>query len=189
MQLLKADDLSVLHRAAAQARAAAVITERDRQAALAEAYARGFDAGRVRAAADGVAAAERGAAALQELVSQACRVHAEQVEATSRTMLDAALEIASWVLREEVGDGGRALVARLQECLADLLPSPTVRVAVCPGDAGAVRDWAQRHPSVQVIVEEHLSPGDAGIETDAGRVDVSVAAALRVAAECLGLTP
>lgn len=189
MRLLKAGDVEGVRADAAADRAAVLARETERQAEVAAAYASGFDDGMRRALASGAEAAPRGAAALEALLRTVEQQHAGQVQATSRTVLAAAVDIARWVLRAEVAESSRGLLARLEQSAAALLPSPTTRVRVSAGDADAVREWAARRTGVEVVVDATLPPGDAAVETDAGSIDVSVAAALRLAADSLGLDP
>ncbi len=159
-------------------------------AALAEARAAGVRAGREQALAEGAQAALRATAALEALVDVAQGTHAEQVTATSRAVLAAALDVAEWVLRHELPRDSRSLLTRLGEAAGALLPSPTTRVSVSAADEQAVRGWAQRRGgALEVTVDPALAPGDAALATDAGNVEVSVAAALRIAAETLGVDP
>jgi hypothetical protein len=51
-----------------------------------------------------------------------------------------------------------------------------------------VRGWAARH-DVDVVVDASLEPGDATYDNGAGSAEVTVAAALRIAAEALGVDP
>jgi flagellar biosynthesis/type III secretory pathway protein FliH len=188
VRVLKAGDVRAVQAVqvdAAAARAAELAAEADRQEALAAAYAAGFDDGVKRAIDLGAEAAPRGAAALETLLAEVTRLHAEEVAATSRAVLSAALDVARWVLRGEVQDSTRSLLARLDESAGALLPSPTTRVLVSAADEEAVTAWAAGRSAVTVVVDPALPPGDASVETDAGNLDVSVAAALRIAAEAL----
>jgi flagellar assembly protein FliH len=193
-RVLKAGDVAAVRRSDEQVRRerdaerlAAVRAEAARQDAVAAAYAAGLDAGRARALAEGADAAPRVAAALERLADVTAAQHAAQVGASSRAVLSAALDIAAWVLRAEVAADSRALLARLEDSAGALLPGSGTRVRVAPADADAVRAWAARRPALEVVADTTLQPGDAAVETDSGSVDVSVAAALRVAAETLGV--
>jgi flagellar assembly protein FliH len=188
VRVLKAGDVRAVQAVqvdAAAARAAELAAEAERQESLAAAYAAGFDDGVKRAVDLGAEAAPRGAAALEALLAEVSRLHAEEVAATGRAVLSAAVDVARWVLRGEVSESSRSLLARLDESAGALLPSPTTRVLVSPADEAAVTGWAAGRPAVQVVVDPSLPPGDASVETDAGNLDVSVAAALRIAAEAL----
>ena len=163
------------------------------EAAVAEAWAEGHAAGaaegRRSALAEGAHAAVRGADALEALAAAARAAHTEEVQATSRAVLAAALDVAEWVLRHELARDSRSLLTRLGEAAGALLPSPTTRVGVSRADEAAARGWAAGRAGVEVFVDPALSPGDASLDTDAGSVEVSVAAALRIAAETLGVDP
>lgn len=185
MRVLKAGDVAGVRVSEAAVRTAQLQAEAERQQALADAYAAGFDDGVRRAVAQGADAAPRGAAALEALLAQVQRLHAEEVTASGRAVLAAAVDVAEWVLRSEVSESSRSLLARLEQSASALLPSPTTRVLVSAADADAVREWAGRRNGVEVVVDPSLAQGDAGVETDAGSVDVSVAAALRIACEAL----
>ncbi len=185
MRVLKAGDVAGVRVSDAALRTAQLQAEAERQQALADAYAAGFDDGVRRAVAQGADAAPRGAAALEALLDEVRRLHAEQVAATGRAVLSAAVDVAAWVLRAEVSEGSRALLARLEQSATALLPSPTTRVLVHPDDAEAVRGWAASRSGVEVVVDPAVARGDAAVETDAGSIDVSVAAALRLAREAL----
>ena len=188
-RLLKAGDVvGVRHRVAAQA---AVVEEQRalRQGQVDAAFAAGYDEGRRSALAEGAAAALRGADALDQLAVLASEAHSAEVTTTSRAVLAAALDVAEWILRHELARDSRSLLTRLGEGAAALLPSPTTRIGVSAADAPAVRAWAVGRSGVEVHVDPARSPGDASLDTDAGSVDVSVAAALRIAAETLGVDP
>jgi flagellar biosynthesis/type III secretory pathway protein FliH len=185
VRVRKAEDVQGVRGQAVAAREGLLRAEAERQEALATAYAAGFDDGVARATALGAEASPRGAAALETLLAEVSRLHAEEVAVAGRTVLQTALEVARWVLRDEVRAGTHSLLARLEQSATELLPSPTTRVLVSAADAEAVRGWADGRPGVQVVVDPQLAPGDAAVETDAGNLDVSIAAALRIAAEAL----
>lgn len=185
MRVVKAGNVPQVRDAQAVQRTAELAAEAERQEALAAAYAAGFDDGVRRAVAQGAEAAPRGAAALEALLAQVARMHAEEVTATGRAVLTAAVDVAQWVLRHEVSQSSRSLLARLEESASALLPAAGTRVLVSAADAGAVRDWAATRSGTTVVVDPALAPGDASVETDAGSIDVSVAAALRIAREAL----
>ncbi len=188
-RLLKAGDVvGVRRRVAAQA-AVADEQRAAQQSQVDQAFAAGYEEGRRSALDEGAGAALRGAAALEQLAATAARAHSTEVTTTSRAVLAAALDVTEWVLRHELARDSRSLLTRLGEAAASLLPSPTTRVGVSAVDAAAVRAWGARRSGVEVHVDPALAPGDATLDTDAGSVDVSVAAALRIAAETLGVDP
>lgn len=170
---------------AARRRTEELAAEKERQDALAAAYAAGFDAGREAAGADGAAAALRGAAALERLEQRVAAHTATQEGRTLTALVDCAFEIASWALRGTADPEVRGLLTRLEEAAAALLPSPTTRVRVAPADLAAVTSWATHRVGTEVVADTGLAPGDALLETDGGSVDVTLAAALRVAAAAL----
>ena len=189
LRVVKAARVVAVREQQVQDSEAALAREQERQAVVASAYARGFDDGVARAAQDGADAAMRSAAALEQLVAAVQSRHVEEVAATSRAVLAAALDISEWILRHELPRDTRSIVARLDEAARSLMPSPVVRVCVSPSDEQAVRTWAAGRSGLEVVVDPGFAAGNATYETDAGAVDVSIAAALRIAAEALGVDP
>jgi flagellar biosynthesis/type III secretory pathway protein FliH len=155
----------------------------------AAARAVGYRAGVEETLAAGQNAAVRGAAALERLADTIEGRQQAEVDATAETVVTAALEIAAWVLRRELSDAGRSLLARLEAGMTALLPSPTTRIAVSRDDHAVVSEWAEGRGRVgtTVLADARLAPGDAVVITDAGSADLTVAAALRAAGEALGL--
>ena len=193
-RVLKAGSVETVDRHRTVMAAEAERAEQDRRAELAAA----FEAGREQGRAEGIAETERAgvAAVLRateaiETVSATLNAHESGAySVTSDAILAAAVEVAEWVLRRELSTDGQALLGRLSEAAADLLPSPTTRIAVSPADHPLVLEWAQRRGRVgtDVVADGRLAPGDAVITTDAGLAEVTVAAALQTAAQALGLT-
>lgn len=159
------------------------------EAAGAEAFRAGIEYARAEASALQAAAAVRGAAALERLADLAADQQTAAVSAASRAVLAAALDVAEWVLRDELSTHGRALLRRLDEAATRLLPSSRLTVMVSGQDLESVTGWARSRPEADVVVDPGLSPGDARLVTDAAQADVTVAAALRVACELLGVDP
>ena len=187
-RVLKASAVHGVHQRAHDRVVAELAEEQERQGALAAAYASGFDDGRAAAVRDGADAAPRTAAALEHLVSVATQTRVATVDVTSRAVLAAAIDIAQWVLRHELAHDSRSLLQRLEEAAHALLPSSRSTVTVSPTDEAAVRGWAARH-DVDVAVDPALEAGDARFDNGAGSAEVTVAAALRIAAEALGVDP
>jgi flagellar assembly protein FliH len=171
-----------------EANLALLAVEKERQDAIAAAYAAGMDAGRDAALAASAAAGPRIAEALEQLAASARQHQVEAVDTTSRAVLASAIDIAEWILRHELPTDSRSLLARLGEAASALLPSPTARVVVGPADEPAVREWASMR-DVELVVDPALAPGDARYDNGTGSVEVTVAAALRIAAEALGIDP
>lgn len=187
-RVLKADAVQGVRQRAHERVAAELAEEQERQAAVAAAYAAGFDDGRAAAAREGAEAGPRAAAALEHLVAVASQTRVTTVDATSRAVLAAAIDIAQWVLRHELAQDSRSLLQRLEEAAHALLPSSRSRVLVSPYDEAAVRGWAAGH-DVEVVVDPSLEAGDARYDNGAGSAEVTVSAALRIAAEALGVDP
>ena len=152
-----------------------------------------YERGRVDAIADlatsADAAQQRAVEAIDRIVAELNGRHAEVVEVHIRAVAAAAIDVAEWVLRHPLPETTRGLVARLSYAAESLIPSAQATVHVSATDAETVAVWAARHPELTVTVDAHLTTGNATLETENGRADVSVAAALRVAAEMLGIDP
>lgn len=187
-RVLKAERVVGVRHAAHERVAAELAAEQERQAAVAAAYAAGFDDGRAAALRAGADAGPRGAVALEQLLAHARQQHTTAVDATSRAVLAAAMDVAQWVLGHELRADSRSLLDRLAAATNALLPTPRTTVTVSPYDEEAVRAWAVGH-DVEVAVDPALGPGDGRLDTGAGSVDVTVAAALRIAGEALGVDP
>lgn len=189
VRVLKAASVAAVREQRVRADRDTADREREHQAAVMAAYARGVEEGIARAERDGAGGDLRGAEALERLCDAVDAAHLTETARTSRAVLAASLDIAEWILRHELPHDTRSVLARLDEAARALLPSVDVRVRVAPSDEAAVRCWAADRRGVQVVVDPALAPGDAEYDTDAGSVDVSVAAALRIAAEALGVDP
>jgi len=187
-RVLKAGDVVPLSRAADERDEADNAVQREHQAALDASFQAGVAAGRAAAEHEGVDAAPRAARALEHLARHATEQRTYAVDASSRAILAAAVDVAEWVLRHELSLPGRSIIERLTLAAQSLIPSTAARVTVSPQDADIIRGWAQRH-QVEVLVDESLPPGDARYESGGGSVDVTMAAALRIAAEALGTDP
>ncbi|MGZ6825942.1 MAG: FliH/SctL family protein [Mycobacteriales bacterium] len=185
---LKAGEVRGVRDEAAARLTAALAEEQQRQDAVAAAYAAGLDDGRAAARAEGADAGPRIAAALEQLARTAAAQQTAAVDASSRAVLATAVDIAEWVLRHELAADSRSLLARLGDAASALLPSATTRATVSPADEPAVRAWAASR-DLEVVVDPSLAPGDARYDNGTGRVEVTVAAALRIAAEALGVDP
>lgn len=187
-RVLKAEAVLSVKQESATRLAAELAAEEQRQAAVAEAYAAGYDDGRAAAVREGAEAGPRGAAAMERLLQVAAQQRTDLVDTTSRAVLAAAVDIAEWILRHELSHDARSLLERLGAAAQALMPSATPRVVVSQHDEAAVRAWALRH-DVDVVVDPGLAAGDAHFDNGAGHVEVTVSAALRIAAEALGVDP
>lgn len=185
---LKARDVSAVRASARDAAKGALAAEQERQDAVAAAYAAGLDDGRQKALDAGAAAAPRIAEALEDLAQCARAQQTDAVDVTSRAVLASAIDIAEWILRHELPQDSRSLLSRLGEAASALLPSAQARVVISAADEPTVRPWAQGR-DVEVVVDARLLPGDARYDNGTGTVEVTVAAALRIAAETLGIDP
>ncbi len=185
---LKAQDVTAVRAGAQRASATVLAAEQERQDAIAAAYAAGLDDGRAAAHAEGAAAAPRIAAALEQLAAAATVQQRDAVDASSRAVLATAIDIAEWILRHELANSSRSVLTRLGEAATALLPGPRARAVVSSHDEAAVRAWADGR-DLDVVVDPHLAAGDARFDNGTGSVEVTVAAALRIAAEALGVDP
>lgn len=155
---------------------------------LSQAREQGRKAGVADTLAQGSLAVLRASAALDKLADIVAAQQDREVQATTSTVLELALEVARWVLRRELSEDGSTLLARLEEGLRALLPSPTTRISVSPADHALVSEWASARGRVgtTVVADCRLAAGDAVVVTDAGRAELTVGAAMRAAAETLG---
>ncbi len=185
---LKAHDVTAVRLGAQHTAAASLIAEQERQDAIAAAYAAGMDDGRAAALAAGAAAAPRIASALEQLASSAREQQHEAIDASSRAVLATAIDIAEWILRHELAQSSRSVLARLGDAATALLPSPRACAVVSAYDEAAVRAWSEGK-ALDIVVDPHLAAGDARYDNGTGSVEVTVAAALRIAAEALGVDP
>lgn len=158
------------------------------KAALDAAYERGRSDAAAEFAASAESAQLRAANALELLAGQLTADHRGAVDANSRAVVAAAVDVAEWVLRQPLDAHAHGLIARLTEAAETLIPTPQTVVRVSASDAAAVRRWAE---NLGCVVKEDptLNPGDALLQTESGHADVSIAAALRVAADMLGVDP
>jgi flagellar biosynthesis/type III secretory pathway protein FliH len=184
-RLLKAD--AVAARNATAARWAAEQSERERQADIDQAYQRGFNDGRQAAEQEGASASLRGAAALVQLVSESERLSAETVDAADTALLGAVLELTTWVLHAEPSQASHSLLARLSAAARTLTPGPHTVVRCSTADVASVTGWARA--GVEVVEDPRLAPGEARLDRGEGSAVLTYSAALRRAAEHLGLTP
>lgn len=174
-----------------QADAALELAARERQAELARllagARAEGHAAGVAETLAQGAAATLRAASAVEALTAEVAARDEREVTATSRAVVGLGLLVAQWVLRHELSAAGAGLLARLEEALTALLPSPQTRLSVSHADHALVAEWAASRGRVgtEVVADARLAPGEAVVVTDAGSAELTVAAALRAAAEAL----
>lgn len=164
--------------------------QRDLEQLLDAARAQGRAEGVAQTLADGTAAVLRAASALDRVQARVEASLEQEDRSTAEGALALGLQVAEWVLRRELSeDGGKALLTRLELGLTALLPSPTTRISVSHADRALVAEWAEGRGRVgtEVVADHRLEPGDAVVVTDAGRAEVTVAAALRTAAEALGV--
>ena len=158
-------------------------------AQLAQARAQGHAEGVAETLAAGTQATLRAGQALETLTATVCAQQDREVEQTGAAVIELALAVAEWVVRRELSADGTALLRRLGEGLTALLPSPTTRISVSHQDHALVTEWADSRGRVgtEVVADSRLAAGDAVVVTDAGRAEITVGAALRTAAEALGL--
>jgi flagellar assembly protein FliH len=180
-RLLKAD--AVAARNAAVAREAAEVADRERQASLQDAWAQGFAAGRAAAEQEGASAALRGSAALDALAADVARLQAATVDATESALVEAVLELTSWVLRADPSQASRSLLDRLSLAARSLTPGAHTVVRCSEEDLEAVTDWARA--GVEVVADPRLAPGEARLDRGEGSAVLTFSAALRRAAETL----
>lgn len=142
-----------------------------------EAAARAYERGRR----DGEATARAGLEASTGRVEAAFARVCEELAALRRERAGADVELAAAIsevlLDREPHDGGRALLARLREALAELDGGP-LSVRVHPDDAEVVRAALAVDGSVEVEAVEHLRPGEAVVDGRFASAELTRAAAL-----------
>jgi flagellar biosynthesis/type III secretory pathway protein FliH len=184
-RLLKADVVAA--REATYAAEAGEAQSRRHGGALEEAFTAGVAAGRAAAEQEAAGAARRGAVALDVLVEQTGRLTAAEIDLTDQTVLATVLELTGWVLRAEPTQASRSLLNRLSQAARSLAPGPTTVVRVNTADLSAVSSWART--GVEVVIDERLSPGEARLDRGDGSAVLTFSAALRRAADALGVLP
>lgn len=136
----------------------------------------GFESGR----ADVEGAVARIDGALRNAIRDLARYRAEAVAET----IDAALQVAEFVIGEAPVDGGSALAARIGEAV-DALDDEHLTVAVHPGDWDAVSGMIRLPAGVSIERDPSLRPGEARIAGRWATADLTRDAALAVAREVL----
>lgn len=151
-----------------------------------EGYRDGVADGLQQAREAGAQAVPRVAAALEELARTASRTHAEAVALTSTAVLDAATQIAEWLVREHLACAPRGVLTQLDEIAKALVITEPCSIFVASADLVAVSEWAQTHGSLDVSVDAALQPGEVRMVTRTGRAEFLVTDALTRARELLG---
>jgi flagellar biosynthesis/type III secretory pathway protein FliH len=187
-RVLKAADLTGLQEAEAFRVQREQARQDERAEELAAARAEGVVSGLAMARAEGAAAVERLAAAMEQLAQHARTQHTALVDTTSRAVLANAIDLAEWILRHELSSDTKSLLERLAMAAHALLPNPQSRILVSAADHHLVQPWADKQ-GIAVEVDSSLAQGDARFDSGSGSVDVTVGAALRVAAQALGVDP
>lgn len=187
-RVLRAADVTGLQQEAATRASREQAQHDERAEELRAARAEGVVAGLAMARQEGADAVPRLAAALEELARTSRAQHERCVDETSRAILANAIDLAEWVLRHELSSSSTSLLDRLAHAATMLLPGPSVRVSVHPDDLHLVAPWAAQQGAA-LEGDATLERGDARFDNGNGTVDVSVGAALRVAAQALGVDP
>lgn len=166
--------------------AEAAAREEAHRAEVAAAYRAGLADGRAQAEREGVAAVPHLVAALERAAEQVDAAAAAARAAASRAVADAAMELATWIVRREVSIDPSLLAGRLAEALSHLQPAGPAVVRVAPGLAEAVRAWAAEAGVAAVVeADPSLVPGEARIVADDCGADLTLAAAVARAREAL----
>lgn len=159
--------------------AEAAAREEAHRAEVAAAYRAGLADGRARAEREGLAAVPRLVAALEEAVGRIDAAAAAARAAAGRAVADAAVELATWIVRREVAADPSLLAVRVADALSHLQPDGPVTVRVAPGLAEPVRAWAgEAGVAVAVEADPSLAPGDAVVVGDHCGADLTLAAAV-----------
>jgi flagellar biosynthesis/type III secretory pathway protein FliH len=171
---------------AAGAGAAEAERQARHRAELEQAYAEGVAAGRAAAAAEGAAVGPRAAAALERLAEEVTRQGVTEIDAADEAVRRIALDVTEWVLRGEPSQASATLLSRLSTAARALAPAPTAVVRCSLDDLELVQGWAR--DGVEVVGDARLAAGEARLDRGAGSAVLTFNAALRRAAEALGVT-
>jgi flagellar biosynthesis/type III secretory pathway protein FliH len=186
--VLKAGVMRASVEAAEAVREAQARHEQQLQAAFDGGYAAGVADGQAAAEAQGHAAAPRLVAVLDRIADDLTVQHAAALEDSTQALLAVAFDLADWVLRTEPGAVAAAsasLPQRLSEAARTLAAGPNAVVRCSHEDLAAVSGWAR--DGVEVLPDPRLAPGEARLDRGDGSAVLMFAAALRAAAETLGM--
>lgn len=152
------------------------LIEQARAEAFAAGRSEGFAAGRAEMA----GAAERVETALAAATAEVLRMRADCVHEA----LDAAFEVAEFVLGKTPHDDSSDLVPRIEESLRNL-DDEDLKVAIHPQDWDAVSGAVRMPPGVTIERDPSLRPGEARVTGRWATADLTREAALEVAREVL----
>ncbi len=164
--------------------AATAATDPALQAALDEAAAAAYTRGLADGAARERAAGEHLAAAVGAALAEARSTARAELREDAGSLLRAALPIAEVVLGHAAHDDGDALTGRVATALARADDAP-ITIAVHPVDAGRLADLAAADPSLTVVADNALRPGEARLRGRWVDADLTQAATLAALAEVL----
>jgi flagellar biosynthesis/type III secretory pathway protein FliH len=185
-RVLKAADVVQQARVASEQTAQAAVLQAGLDAARAEGYQAGIVAARQDLEGQALAAGPRIAAALEQLAAESARLQGETVASTNDAVLSAALDIAGWILRANPAAASESLLPRLTAAARTLAPGDRTVVRVSPHDLEAVNAWARN--GVEVIPDSRLAAGEARLDRGEGSAVLTFSAALRRAADTLGIS-
>ena len=185
-RVLKAADVVQQARVASEQTAQAAAMQARLDAAHAEGYQAGIAAARQDLEGQALVAGPRIAAALEQLAVESARLQGETVASTNDAVLTAALDIAGWILRANPAAASESLLPRLTAAARTLAPGDPTVVRVSPHDLEAVTEWAR--DGVEVIPDSRLAAGEARLDRGEGSAVLTFAAALRRAADTLGVS-
>jgi flagellar biosynthesis/type III secretory pathway protein FliH len=149
-----------------------------------QARAEGFEAGRSEGFAAGRADMEGAISRVEAALRTAVRdLNRHRAEAVSET-IDAALEVASFIVGRLPADESAALVARIQEAITGLDDEDMV-VTVHPQDWDAVSELVRLPNGVTMQRDPSLRPGEGRVAGRWATAELTREAALDVAREVL----
>jgi flagellar biosynthesis/type III secretory pathway protein FliH len=154
----------------------AQIIETARAEAFAEGRKEGFSAGR----SDMEETVSRVDAALRNAVAQLTQMRSAAIEET----IDAAFEVAAFVVGQTPHDDGGAVAARIRSAIADLDDEAMV-IAIHPQDWDTVSAEVRLPNGVTMERDPSLRPGEARIAGRWATAELTREAALEVAREVL----
>jgi len=147
------------------------------------AYRQGLEDGRRQAESSGVAAAPMLAQAVEQAVAETALAAAQQQAAEATAVVDAAIELARWILRRELEADPRAMLDRVAETMTSLRGGPSVEVRVAPALVPVMAHAAGS--GVTVTADSSLEPGEAVVQAGPASADLTFGQAFQRAREVL----
>ena len=147
---------------------------------------RGFEEGVERMAAELEAKAKSLRDELTETLRQLTILEEERLRETARLIGELGLRAAERIVRDRIADGDPIAVRAIEEAVAVLPATVTVRARLNPEDiAAASAELADQVGSgrLELVADESISRGGCRVESDAGIIDATIETAVDGAAD------